>query len=289
MRSKFYIKPTCFIYLITFKILIMKNHLLLNVKMSLVSLFLMTATSLTFAQTITVENASFELPADGKHQNWTTVPGWSSDTEATDSGIETSGNATDGSYSAFILNSDPSVYNLANHLIETGEYITLTLDAFDIWNGPTLIVSLYYDNGDGTRNEIKQQSFSLLSGQNNALELTATATETANGSKLGIEISNESGDGGSGWTGFDNIILDVSIPNAIDPRKSDNGISVYPTSSTSSFNVVAPIGSSIKVFSISGILVSQITTETNTTSISVKDSGVYIINVGSESFKVLKQ
>ena len=38
---------------------------------------------------IVVENHSFELPGTEKQTNFENVPGWSTDTPATDSGVET--------------------------------------------------------------------------------------------------------------------------------------------------------------------------------------------------------
>ena len=121
--------------------------------------------------------ADFELPGDAKHTNWTDVPGWNSDTEASDSGVEGGGE----SWTAFIKNTDPSVYNLTDRVIATGEEFKINLSAWDIWNGPQLVVTLYYNNGDGVRNVLETQTFDIVAGETLAVELIATATEASVG------------------------------------------------------------------------------------------------------------
>jgi len=160
---------------------------------------------------VTVENANFELPGSGKQQNWSGVPGWASDSEASDSGVEAGGwwDSVSDNYRGYMKSSDPSVYNLTDHTIAEGEEILLNVDAFDIWNGPKFTATLYYNSGDGVRNVIATQTFNLVASQWNAIELSATATSESVGANLGIEISVQSGDGGDGWTGFDNVQLFV--------------------------------------------------------------------------------
>ncbi len=160
---------------------------------------------------VTVENADFALPGSGKQQNWSAVPGWASDSGASDSGVEAGGwwDTVSDNYRGYMKSSDPSVYNLTDHTIAEGEEILLNVDAFDIWNGPKFTATLYYNSGDGVRNVIATQTFNLVASQWNAIELSATATAESVGAKLGIEISTQSGDGGDGWTGFDDIQLFV--------------------------------------------------------------------------------
>jgi len=160
---------------------------------------------------VTVENADFSLPGSGKQTNWSAVPGWDSDTEATDSGVEVNGwwDSVADNYRGYKKSTDATTFNLTGHLISTGEEFKLQLNAFDIWNGPNVTVTLYYNSGDGTRNVIDTKTVSLVASQWNAIELIAMATTESVGGKLGIEISTASGDGGDGWTGFDDIQLFV--------------------------------------------------------------------------------
>ncbi|MCM4157286.1 PKD domain-containing protein [Gramella sp. AN32] len=154
---------------------------------------------------IAVENGDFSLPGDAKYSNWENIPGWNSDTQAADSGVEAP--AEDGNVVAYKMSSDPSVYNLTDHIIAAGEEFKVNVEASDAWNSSQFIVTLYYDNGDGTRNVLATQTFDLSSEE--PFELTTMATEASVGANLGIEFDNISTDGGDGWTQFDNVQLFV--------------------------------------------------------------------------------
>ena len=160
-------------------------------------------------EAVVVGNADFSLPGTGKKTNWTDVPGWKSDSQASDSGVEANGwwDSAPDNYRGYKKSSDPATYNLTNHVITAGEEFKLNLIGFDIWNGPHLYVTLYYDTGDGIRHIILTQNFDLVPSTWNSVELLATASTESVGAKLGIEIESASGDGGDGWTGFDNIVL----------------------------------------------------------------------------------
>ena len=150
---------------------------------------------------ISLENGDFQLPGTSKQSNWTNVPGWNSDTPATDSGVEGGGD----SWTAFKKTSDPAVFNLTDHVIADGEEFKITMDVWDIWNAPQFTIKFYYDTGNGIRTVIEEKTFDIVSGQNNSLELIVGATAASVGSKLGIEFVNASSDGGDGWDGFDNV------------------------------------------------------------------------------------
>lgn len=156
---------------------------------------------------IAVENGDFQQPGTGKIQNWETIPGWSSDTLVTDSGID--GPDGNGNFWGYLWNQEPSVYQLTDHVIASGEVFKISLDAWDAYfGGDNFTVTLYYDAGDGTRNVIATNTFETLG---NDLEFTAPATEASGGSKLGIEFkANAIGNTGwenNGWTAFDNVEL----------------------------------------------------------------------------------
>jgi len=161
------------------------------------------AAAVTVFAPIAVENGDFSLPGDAKHSNWENIPGWNSDTQAGDSGVEAPDE--DGNVVAYIMSSDPSVFNLTDHVIAAGEEFKVNIEAWDAWNSSQFIVTLYFDNGDGTRNVLLTQTFDL--GSEEPFELTAMATEASVGANLGIEVGNISTDGGDGWTGFDNVQL----------------------------------------------------------------------------------
>jgi len=161
---------------------------------------------------VIVGNADFELPGTSNRiKDWASIPGWSSDATTVDSGVEINGWWANGNstYAGVLFSNDTSAYNQTEHIISEGEEFKLQLDAIDIWNGPKFNASLISIDSNGNRNIISNQVFNLVSGQWNSIELTAIATPGSVGGKLGIEVSNTSGDGGDGWTGFDNVQLFV--------------------------------------------------------------------------------
>ena len=101
-----------------------------NVLLLLLVVFMLTATTHAGIP-ITVENYSFELPGTGKIQtDWSRVPGWDSDGLPVDSGVEDyEGAATDGTWTAFLMGTDPSIYNLTEHVIDSGQAFLLKFDA----------------------------------------------------------------------------------------------------------------------------------------------------------------
>ena len=168
------------------------------------------------AEPIPVENFSFELPGTEKIKGWdgegidgtpaVDVPGWSSDSAPEDSGVETGQGATDGIWSGFMKGSDPSVWQLTDHVIEEGDVIKLVLDARNTWQATTLQMSLYYDD-EGTRVPVSVRD-AQLSGEMKrfALIFNAASAPDSIGKRLGIEIDNTTANGES-WIGFDNIQL----------------------------------------------------------------------------------
>lgn len=153
---------------------------------------------------VDVENADFSLPGTGKQTNWDNVPGWNSDTTASDSGVEEG----DAGWFAFKMSSDPSVYNLTDHVIADGEEFKINLDASESYNTSQIIVTLYYDTGNDVRNVLADQTFDLLpDNATGTFELIANASLASVGAKLGIMIDNVSTDGTDGWTNFSNVQL----------------------------------------------------------------------------------
>ncbi len=164
-------------------------------------------------EAIVVENNSFELPGTDKQANWENVPGWSSDTVAGDSGVETGYSATDGDWTAFMMGSDPSVWQLIDHTIGAGEIYELTLDARVTWLGVDFQMDLYYDDG-GTRVLAATQTVTLGDDMA-AFSLTFNADDVGAsiGNKIGIELNNVTATGGS-WLGIDNVTVTV-VPEPI--------------------------------------------------------------------------
>jgi hypothetical protein len=165
---------------------------------------------------IQVENASFELPGTVKQNNWDggtndkgtfeDVPGWSSDTMATDSGVETGWDATDGEWSGFIRGSDPSVWQLTDYVIGAEDVIELKVDAKNNWQATTLLITLYYDEA-GARVAAASAECALTDEiQEFSVVLSAADVPESVGKLLGIELDNVTPDVDS-WLGLDNVRL----------------------------------------------------------------------------------
>lgn len=179
---------------------------------------------------ITVENFSFEEPGtfkcecwDGERvnkfypsENYPDVPGWSSDTEANDSGVEPGGRY--GIWAGFIMSfngqgvADPAVWQLTGHTVDAGESFTLKIDLQNNWTAPgvtpELQLRLYYDDA-GVRMPAATVVVnpSKLVWSEFSVSLAADDVPGSIGNKLGIEIDNVSAD--RSWMGLDNVRLDM--------------------------------------------------------------------------------
>ena len=183
-----------------------------------------------WAASITVNNYSFELPGTGKIPNWNgtggyaDIPGWASDTDATDSGLESSWpGQTDGTYSGYLFNHDPSVWNLTGHAIAADDLFTLQVDARNNWtdSGSGLLrMQLYYDQlyydvsgarTTGARTTVASQDITLTDTWTTySLMFDASTLPAAVGNQIGIELSNATSQAApNSWIGMDNIRLDV--------------------------------------------------------------------------------
>jgi beta-glucanase (GH16 family) len=161
---------------------------------------------------VTVENYSFELPGTDKQNNWQNVPGWNSDTVAADSGVEFGWAPTEGSWSGFLMGSDPSVWQLTDHVILPGAEYRLKIDAENNSDATQLQMSLYYDNdGDWVTavSRIVDLADENGSGQKQEFTLFFSSYDlpSAVGHRLGIEIDNPA----DGWAGFDNVHISYEV------------------------------------------------------------------------------
>ena len=167
---------------------------------------------------ITVENFSFELPGTEKIKGWNgegvagtpavDIPGWSSDTEVADSGVETGYEPTDGEWTAFLMSGDPSVWQLTGHTISDGDVLELKVDARITWAATAMQMTLYYDD-NGARVPTATDEVTLTDDmQEYTLSLSAADVPELVGKEIGIELSNASI--GDTWIGLDNIRLELS-------------------------------------------------------------------------------
>jgi len=217
----------------------MKKGLVLTI----VAGMLLTLTGAATAQPVTVGNFSFEEPATDKLYNWEDVPNWSSDTEATNSGVDTEDNGfvvTDGQWFGYLWNNDPSVYNLTDHTISAGELFVLTVDASAAYTNrgknPLFKMTLYYDNS-GSRVPVASQTF-ILSGADDhviqgehSITFTADLTPASIGKKIGIELENTAAPELTSWLLMDNVRLEKSLVS--NPSPADHATFVAVTTNVS--------------------------------------------------------
>jgi hypothetical protein len=167
---------------------------------------------------IPVVNFSFELPGTEKIKGWNgegvagtpavDIPGWASDTVVVDSGVETGYTPTDGLWTAFLMNSDPAVWQLTGYTIAAGDIFQLKLDSRITYAATDLQAVLYYDQ-DGTRVPLATQEFAIAAAMQEFTLICAAADVPASvGNKLGIEFKNVS-TGSDNWAGIDNVRLEV--------------------------------------------------------------------------------
>jgi hypothetical protein len=208
------------------------------------------------AETIYVENHSFEEPGTDKTHGWdeedgavfydqvngevigpAEVPGWESDGEVEDSGVSYETDnvpvVEDGLWYGYIMGSDPTVYQLTDHTIAAGEYYTLTFDAYSVYDGPTVQASFYYQDGlsrvpvaTGTVTGLENDAGYAVVG---TVVFVAYDAPDAIGKQLGIEFDNPENDDDfqyGSWTAMDDVHLDmgISYANAIYPPKDGTNI-----------------------------------------------------------------
>ena len=174
----------------------------------------------TWAEPIVVENFSFELPNAGKQTGFDNVPGWSTDSAVSDSGVETGYTPTEGEWTAFIMSGDPSVWQLTDHTIVQGDVFELKVDARITWQATTLQMILYYDD-NGARISAASKEVTLVDAMEEyTLLFSSNDVPESAGHKIGIELVNSTS--GDTWIGIDNVRLDLigvgtptfaSVPN----------------------------------------------------------------------------
>ncbi len=159
------------------------------------------------------ENLNTETP-DDPNDYFTDVPGWSSDTAATDSGIEGPDawpGRTDGVMTGFLRGTDPSAWNLTDFVIKASDDFILFVDARDNWTESAsmpakLQMTLYY-LVDGVRTPLATTTVELTTTWNTySLAFAANSVLAAVGSEIGIELTNATATNNS-WIGMDNVHL----------------------------------------------------------------------------------
>jgi len=211
--------------------------------LAIVAGMLLSLTGTAIAESITVENFSFEEPCTVKLYNWESVPDWDSDTVADNSGVDTEDSGfvvTDGQWFGYLWNADPSVYNLTDHTISAGELLILTVDASKGYtsgnNGPLFKMTLYYDNA-GSRVPVSSHTFAMHGTDDHIIQdeysitFTADLTPASIGKKIGIELQNTASPELTSWLLMDNVRLEKSLVS--NPGPADHATFVAVTTNLS--------------------------------------------------------
>ena len=157
-----------------------------------------------------VENFSFEAPGTVKQTDWEGIPGWSSDSPARDSGVETGQGGTDGVWTGFLWSDDPPVWNLTPHVIAAGKSYRLAIDARTTGGSGALRIRLFYVQD--ARQTLATADVIPQSGmQTYSLQFRADAVPAGIGKQIGIELENV----GSGWVGVDHVRLSSVDPSSV--------------------------------------------------------------------------
>jgi len=165
---------------------------------------------------VPIENFSFELPGTEKIKGWNgegvsgtpavDIPGWASDSAVADSGVETGYTATDGEWTAFLMGSDPSVWQLTDYVIDAEDVFELQVDARSTGSATTLRIILFYDD-EGFRMPAAFADVAITDAmQTFSLVFNAADMPEAVGKKIGVEFDNVTTNGDS-WLGLDNVRL----------------------------------------------------------------------------------
>jgi hypothetical protein len=178
------------------------------------------------SQSLTLVNPGFELPGKGKIKGWDgacadpawtgakdDIPGWSSDKAAFDSGVETSASVVEGTYHAFLMGQDTSVYQLTDYSIQKGDEITLKVWAWDSWSaGKTNLIkgALFYKDSKGKFVEIVSKTEDVK-GKAFASKIELTLTFKADdhaaciGNPLGVLFDNATTEVPNAWLQIDDV------------------------------------------------------------------------------------
>ena len=182
---------------------------------SFVGVAVLCLVSPVFAGVIDVPNYSFEQPGSGKIVGWDNagadIPGWSSDRAASGSGVESDWpGSSNGVWAGFVMNGDPSIFNLTDHVISAGEQFTLLVDAQDNWSAspPGLLESALYFDVDGARTVMESTTVQTWWGWP-TYTVNHTVSLNGVGQKVGIQLTNVTAGSDSSWIGLDNVRLEV--------------------------------------------------------------------------------
>jgi hypothetical protein len=222
---------------------------------------------------IEVINFSFEEPDVGKIKGWDggcadpawtgatdDIPGWVSADTAWDSGVETDYGPTDGIYTAFLMAQDTSVYQITEHTIQSGDQISLFVDAHITYLGNLLEMKLFYEDAPGSFVDLVVENMELTSDMTEfSISFKASDFPASVGKKLGIWFDNITSESNS-WLGLDNVrLINSGTTNVKETKLNPTVYSLsqnYPNPFNPTTNIEFRISNfgfvSLKVFDVLG-------------------------------------
>jgi hypothetical protein len=166
-------------------------------------------------QPVTLVNPSFEQPGTTKQTGFTAVTGWNMTAPVKNSGVEQGYGATNGTWTAYLDNVDPNLWQLTGYTVVGGQTFVLSVDAQITWIATTMRMGLFYDV-NGVHTVIASQDVALTSSMvKYTLRATIDAKSAGVGRKLGIMFANATPGTTETWMGLDNVQLQVIVPTGI--------------------------------------------------------------------------
>jgi hypothetical protein len=157
---------------------------------------------------IEVENFSFELPDSNKIKGWNgpgsddafansnaDIPGWASDANTHDSGIDARGNYSppEGQYIAFLMGGDTAVYNTTKYTLKKNDVLTMTVAAYSNYAATTIHLEIYYLMPTGEKiplNFEEQTLTTVLPYVDHSIQARADDDPACYGLPVGVLIDN---------------------------------------------------------------------------------------------------
>ena len=245
------------------------------------------------AQTpVTIENADFGLPADGVKYDKSVnqIPGWKSDD------LIDNDNGREGSYTAYMLNTGGSIYNvLAEVIPATSATYKLTFDGTVGWNQEAgtevdfIVTFSSLASGAATTTRVPIQTVTIKVGVDpNSAEVTIPAGAAYAGANLVIEVDcyTPSLTNTNTWVGFDNFALTkTEVVTKVQNIKSIS-LKTYPNPFNNNLTVEsAEVMKSISIYSVNGQRIKDVTVNSTRASIGTSDfsKGVYMLKIETEN------
>ena len=155
--------------------------------------------------TPTIENPDFEMPGFDT-TSWENVPGWNSDTPAINSGVKSESSSTEGPWTGYLYNGDPSVFNLTNYIVEHDNEFIMQINARNAsTENPSAILNInLFIDVYGERVTITSKTVDVTDIWTTfSIEYYAD-TLPAVYNKIGIELANVT-PGNDSFIDFDNV------------------------------------------------------------------------------------